>query len=270
VAGLIFGNYGAKIGMSPTTKVNIHSFWDVLALFANSLVFLLVGLEIAYIDLTDKWGLIISAIIIVLAARTIAVYAALLPVKGIPSKWKHILNWGGLKGSLSIALALSLPVDFPGRDSIIVLSFSIVFFSLLVQGLTIPSLIKVLKIKGESKEQAEYEEAVASVHRYEHAINRLQQLKKEAVISSVVFERLNALYTHKKEKEKERLDEMYDSHPEWRRNQERIARIEMLYAEYEAVERLIRKEMISGKLASEQMEHILDEIEINKKTETAE
>jgi CPA1 family monovalent cation:H+ antiporter len=265
VAGLIFGNYGAKIGMSPTTKINIHSFWDVLALFANSLVFLLVGLEIAYINLNNKWGLIIIAIIIVLAARTISVYVTLIPVKGIPSKWKHVLNWGGLKGSLSIALALSLPIDFPGRENIIVLSFSIVFFSLLVQGLTIPSLIKMLNIKGQTKEIVEYEVTVAAVHRYEHAIKRLQQLKKEAVISSVVFDRIHELYKHKREEENKKLDVMYQTHPEWKRSQERLAKIELLYAEHEAIERLLRKELISSKLADEEIERILDEIEITKR-----
>jgi CPA1 family monovalent cation:H+ antiporter len=264
VAGLIFGNYGAKIGMSPTTKVNIHSFWDVLALFANSLVFLLVGLEIAYIDIENKLGLIISAILIVLAARTIAVYVSLVPVKGIPSKWKHILNWGGLKGSLSIALALSLPGDFPGRENIIVLSFSIVFFSLIVQGLTIPSLIKRLNIKGHTKEKSEYDVTVTAVHRYDYAIKRLQKLKNEAVISTVVFDRMNKLYEFKREEEKKKLDDMYESHPEWKNSQERLAKIELLYAEHEAVERLLRKEMISSQLAEEEIERIIDEIEKNK------
>jgi monovalent cation:H+ antiporter, CPA1 family len=261
VAGLIFGNYGAKIGMSPTTKINIHSFWDVLALFANSLVFLLVGLEIAYININDKWGLIVSSILIVLAARTISVYGALLPLKGVPARWKHVLNWGGLKGSLSIALALSLPGDFPGREDIIILAFSVVFFSLLVQGMTISSMVNKLNIKGPSKEKTEYEEVMTAVHRYDYAIDRLQQLMREAVISSIVFERMKALYDHKRDEASKRLDIMYEEHPEWRKTQEHIASIEALYAEHEAIERLLRKDMISSQLAEEEIERIIDNIE---------
>lgn len=77
VAGLIFGNYGAKVGMSNKTKVNIDSFFDTITFFANSLVFLMIGLEIKNIDLTHKWGYIITAIVIVLLSRTIALYISL-------------------------------------------------------------------------------------------------------------------------------------------------------------------------------------------------
>ncbi|PNB46142.1 sodium:proton antiporter, partial [Pseudomonas sp. GW456-E7] len=89
-----------------------------------------VGLEITRIDLTDKWGLAIMAIVIVLIARSAAVYISLAFIKKFPSTWKHTINWGGLKGSLSIALVLSLPRDFPGREDILVFAFSVVLFSL--------------------------------------------------------------------------------------------------------------------------------------------
>ncbi|PJN54862.1 Na(+)/H(+) antiporter NhaH [Paenibacillus sp. GM2FR] len=144
VGGLIFGSYGARIGMSETTKMNINSFWDVITLVANSLIFLMIGLEIKHIDFTDKWALIGASILIVLIGRTLAVYVSMKSLKSFPASWKVILNWGGLKGSLSIALALSLPTTFEGRDDILVLTFSVVLFSLLVQGLTIKPLVKKL------------------------------------------------------------------------------------------------------------------------------
>lgn len=80
-AGLVFGNYGGKIGMSPTTKLNINNFWDVLALIANSLVFLMIGLEITVIDLTINWSLVLTTIVIVLIGRFIAVYLSLAFMK---------------------------------------------------------------------------------------------------------------------------------------------------------------------------------------------
>ncbi|MCP3764881.1 cation:proton antiporter [Domibacillus sp. A3M-37] len=128
VAALIFGNYGARIGMSPTTKLNINNFWEVIALLANSLVFLMIGLEITRIDWADKWGLVLTAIFIVLIARSVAVYVSLAFIKNFLSFWKHTINWGGLKGSLSIALALSLTRDFVGREDILILTFSGFYF----------------------------------------------------------------------------------------------------------------------------------------------
>ncbi|MCA0756360.1 sodium:proton antiporter [Paenibacillus sp. N4] len=152
-AGLIFGNYGAKIGMSETTKVNINSFWDVVTLIANSLIFPMIGIEIKNIDFSDKWVTIAAAVVIVLAGRTIALYASTQWIKGFPRSWKAILNWGGLKGSLSIALALSLPASFEGREDVLVLTFSVVLFSLLVQGLTIKPLVMKLGLGNKAKEK---------------------------------------------------------------------------------------------------------------------
>lgn len=146
VSGLIFGSYGKRIGMSETTSQNINTFWDVVTLIANSLIFLMIGLEIRNIDFTDKFGLIALAIVIVLVGRTVATFASLQPVKGFPNPWKLLLNWGGLKGSLSIALALSLPSSFEGREDVLVLTFSVVLFSLIVQGLTLKPLIVKLGI----------------------------------------------------------------------------------------------------------------------------
>ncbi len=149
VSAIIFGNYGARVGMSETTKMNISSFWDVITLIANSLIFLMIGLEIKNIDLTDKVGIIVLAIIIAIAGRTIALYTSLLAVKNFSWKYKILLNWGGLKGSLSIALALSLPTSFEGRDDVLILTFSVVLFSLLIQGLTIKPLIRKLNLRKE-------------------------------------------------------------------------------------------------------------------------
>ncbi|OIK11570.1 sodium:proton antiporter [Bacillus sp. MUM 116] len=146
VAALILGNYGSRIGMSPTTRLNISIFWDVAVLLANSVVFLMVGLEITRIGLSNKWGIIFGAILIVLIARSIAVYLSFILDKDFPWSWKHIINWGGLKGSLSIALVLNLPYSFKERDELLVLTFFVVLFSLVVQGLTVKPLIKFLGV----------------------------------------------------------------------------------------------------------------------------
>lgn len=148
--GFVFGDYGGKIGMSEITERYINSFWDVIALIANSLIFLIVGLEIRNIDLSGQWGIIIVAILIVIGARIIALYISTRPAKSLNRKERILLNWGGLKGSLSIALALSLPASFDGKETVLLLTFSVVLFSLLVQGLTLKPLIRILGLSKES------------------------------------------------------------------------------------------------------------------------
>ncbi|MDQ0872732.1 CPA1 family monovalent cation:H+ antiporter [Paenibacillus sp. V4I3] len=145
-AGLLLGTYGKKIGMSDFTLEKMDSFWEVIAFIANALIFLMVGLEISNIDFTDKWLEIGGSILIVVAARFIAVYVSLLRDRSIPSAWKPIIAWGGLKGSLSIALILSISPSFEGRDLLLAMTFSNVVFSLLIQGTTVSKLVSKLKV----------------------------------------------------------------------------------------------------------------------------
>ncbi len=261
-AGLIFGNYGAKIGMSPTTKLNINNFWDVLALLANSMVFLMIGLEITNIDLSDMWGMIGLAIIIVLISRSISVYTSLAFVRKFPFSWKHILNWGGLRGSLSIALVLSLPLNFPYREKLLVLAFSVVLFSLVFQGLTIKHLVNLLGIQKKSEELLKYEELITRIHRVKKAKVDLEKIKNEAIISHYVYEKLLEEYNRKDMYYHELLTQLYEEHPEIEEKELDKAKKQILYSEYAAVEELTKKHMISDKISSKQKEEIIDTLEI--------
>jgi NhaP-type Na+/H+ and K+/H+ antiporters len=148
-AGLVLGNYGRSIGMSEKTQQSLEIFWDTISFIGNSLIFYLVGLEIQRINITQYLPVTIIAIVAAILSRSVAVYLSTIKT-GLPTSWKHILNWGGLKGSLSIALAVSLPLNFPRREAIVALTFGVVFFSLVVQGLTIGRLIRRIRLtKGE-------------------------------------------------------------------------------------------------------------------------
>ena len=258
VAALIFGNYGSKIGMSPTTKLNISNFWDVAALLANSLVFLMVGLEITRINLTDKIGLIFIAIIIVLVGRSIAVYSSLALIKNFPTSWKHILNWGGLKGSLSIALVLSLPRDFSSREDILILAFSVVLFSLVIQGLTIKPLIAKLGVKATSKGSEGYEELIARVHRYETAIAEIHNVKKKLYITDPIIKSLADKYELQINDLHQKLEELFEQNPELKENQIAALRKHSLYAEHDAINQLVKEEIISNEVAEREHEAITD------------
>ncbi len=264
IAALIFGNYGGKIGMSPTTKLNINSFWDVAALLANSLVFLMVGLEITRIDLLDKWPYIFAAILLVLVARSIAVYTSLSLIGNFPHLWKHILNWGGLKGSLSIALVLSLPRDFPGREDVLILGFSVVLFSLVVQGLTIKPLIKVLGVNPKEEGHEEFEKLLSQLHRYETAISEIHRVKQKLYITDPVSNELIETYKKRIDMLKAQLDELFERNPVLKADQLSTLKKHALYAEYDAIAKLEKEEIISSSIAEKEYDAITNSIVHNE------
>ncbi|MED3971718.1 cation:proton antiporter [Priestia megaterium] len=147
VGGIILGNYGRNVGMSDLTHEKVNSFWETIAFLSNTLIFLLVGLEVSRINFLDKGWIIVISILIVILARFIAVYISLSFDKSIPTLWKPIIAWGGLKGSLSIALILGVTPEFAGRDLLLAMTFSNVVFSLLIQGTTLKKLVSILGIK---------------------------------------------------------------------------------------------------------------------------
>jgi monovalent cation:H+ antiporter, CPA1 family len=147
-AGLIVGNFGAKKGMSDQTRAALSSFWEYLAFVMNSLIFLLIGLEVHVDPLAHAWLPIVFAIAAVVIGRSVSIYL-LAPVSNlfaetIPLRWQHVMVWGGLRGALALALALSLDDTFPNRDRVLDLTFGVVVFSILVQGLTMKPLLRVL------------------------------------------------------------------------------------------------------------------------------
>ena len=147
IGGIVFGNYGKKIGMSAVTEAYIASFWDIVSFVGNTILFLLIGLVVYRLDVFSNWKVSLITILIVLIARTIAVNISLLKIKTFTNNEKFLINWGGLKGALSIALALTLPADFPYRENILLIVYTNVVFSLLIQGLSIPKVIMYIKNK---------------------------------------------------------------------------------------------------------------------------
>ena len=128
-AGLITGSLGPQ-GMSPTTRIVLYNFWEYITFLVNSLVFLLIGLEVDIQALLGSWQPILWAIGAVLLARLVVVYG-LSWITGrltepISLRWRHILAWGGLRGALSLALALSLPAAFgPDRELLRTMAFGV-------------------------------------------------------------------------------------------------------------------------------------------------
>jgi monovalent cation:H+ antiporter, CPA1 family len=149
-AGLVIGNFAAKTGMSARTLTALRSFWEYASFIINSLVFLLIGLEVRFGSVLRAWKPILIVVAAIFLGRILSVYT-LVPFSNLFSKpisfvWQYVLVWGGLRGALSLALALSLDSTFPYRDQILSLTFGVVVFSILVQGLSITPLPRMLRL----------------------------------------------------------------------------------------------------------------------------
>jgi CPA1 family monovalent cation:H+ antiporter len=196
VAGLILGNYGRQKGMSPTTQVAVSSFWEYAAFVVNSLVFLLIGLEMQLSVLAENLVPIGWAVMAMLAARVMAVYG-LVPLANrfaapVPFRWQHILVWGGLRGSLSIALVLSLPTTLPGRSQLVVMIFGTVMFSLLAQGLTIKPLLQWLRFAKPQPELRQYELLQGQLLAEAAALAELDALRGQGVMTEHSYQAFRA------------------------------------------------------------------------------
>jgi Na+:H+ antiporter len=193
-AGLMCGNLGPQ-GMSPTTRIVLFNFWEFVAFLANSLVFLLIGLQMYVPDLIGAWWPIVAAVVAVLLARGIVTYGlgwlANRFVEPIPLRWVHVLNWGGLRGAIALALALSLPAALgTDRDLIRFMAFGVVLFTLLVQGTTMKPLLRRLGIAERDPVQTEYEMRHARLMAYRAAAVHLDKLHRDGFLSEHAWEKL--------------------------------------------------------------------------------
>jgi CPA1 family monovalent cation:H+ antiporter len=145
VMGVVVGNHGRRRAMSQVTRKYLDMFWELIDAILNSILFVLIGFEIALLKFPKELFLpAAAALLMVLTSRLFTVAVPMQVFKnsfGLPEgSWK-VLTWGGLRGGISVALALSLPLG-PERDIVVTLTYVIVIFSILVQGLSIGALIR--------------------------------------------------------------------------------------------------------------------------------
>lgn len=143
--GLIIGNHGRALAMSDQTRQHVDMFWELIDSFLNSALFVLIGLEAVLIPFSKSLLLpAVIAIVVTLAARLLSVGAPVWMLRatfGLPQGSWQVLTWGGLRGGISVALALSIPSG-PHHDMVLTLTYVVVVFSILVQGLSIGALVR--------------------------------------------------------------------------------------------------------------------------------
>lgn len=243
-AGLVNGNIGPR-GMSPTTRIVVINFWEYAAFLSNSFIFLLIGLRIDLNDLFNSWQLVAWAVLSVLIARAINVYGLFFFTREVPSKWKHVLFWGGLRGAISLALALSLPDILEDSNQIQLMAFGVVLFTLLVQGFSMAPLVRRLELVERSEMQDEYERrharAVASRAAYEH----LERRYRQGLLSDHVWKTLAPFLAEHSRHLADAVREVFTSDPRVEVEEMDTARREALRAQRSALNSLRRDGVIS-------------------------
>lgn len=193
-AGLITGSLGPQ-GMSPTTRIVLNNFWEYVTFLVNSLVFLLIGLEVDIPALAGAWQPILLAIGAVLIARLVVIYGLNWITnrvgEPISLRWQHVMAWGGLRGALSLALALSLPLSIgANRELFRAMAFGIALFTLLIQATTMSPLIRRLGIITTNPTQVDYTQRHARLNALRSAESYMERQYREGLLSSLAWERI--------------------------------------------------------------------------------
>lgn len=262
-AGLMIGNFGAEFGMSSRTRVALWSFWEYLGFAVNSVVFLLIGIAVDVNDLFNAWPAIGVAVISVLLGRLISTYL-LTPIanstnNGIPKSWQPVLFWGGIHGSVSIALALSLGPLFAYGHEILTMTFGVVTFSIIIQGLTVKPLVRRLGL--EEIRENQYDRVKVHQMATTAALSELDELEAGHVVSSQVCRQLRIELQERIKRLHNEVDALHGRYRTWADEETKIARIRMLGAEKAVIHRAAADGVISFHMAEEMLARADDELD---------
>jgi monovalent cation/hydrogen antiporter len=260
-AGVYVGWQAPRLA-SAATRLLGFSFWEVLVYLANAVLFILVGLQLRPI-LEDLGGTAVA----VLVAQGALVSAVVIAVRlgwgfSIPylvrlvdrrpsqvmrragARERLMIGWSGMRGAVSLAAALALPLDFPMRNLILFLTFSVILATLVVQGLTLPALIRWLRLEDDdSEEREELKGRLAATH---SALDRLDELAGADWTRDDTVERLRAMYEFRRRRLKTRGGYLEDDGVEDRSQAYQRLLRELLEAQRQAIVRLRNQGQISN------------------------
>ncbi|MBD2667071.1 Na+/H+ antiporter [Richelia sinica FACHB-800] len=270
VAGLIVGTVGLSDNVSASTRLTLLSFWESIAFGVNSFIFLLIGLEIDLITLWRNLPAVLLAIVAYQAGRILSIYPLLALVswfdRPIPWRWQHVLFFGNIKGSLSMALALSIPGTVTGREQLIAIVFGIVLLSLLGQGLSLPWSVKKLQLSESSASHQKIEELQAQLITAKAAQDELDTLLKTGILPKAVYEEMRSNYQVQVATAEKSLREFYNRRSdEFDGESNKFIQLDairrrLLLAEKGALNEAMRKRIISEEIVRERLRKIDEQL----------
>jgi len=242
---------------SVQTRLQGEALWSIVAFVLNALVFALVGLQLSGIldQITGTSGWQLTKYALLVTGTVIVTRIVWLPIfawrrRHKPFTHTFLISWAGMRGAVSLAAALAIPLTtdagraFPHRDLIIFLTFCVILGTLVLQGLSLPGLIRMLRIEQDTVE--EVENAQARIRAAEAALARLEELTDEEWVRDDTAERLRGLYNFRRNRFSSRFDEESDGAIEEQSQAYQRLRRELLDAERAAVAELGRAGAISG------------------------
>jgi CPA1 family monovalent cation:H+ antiporter len=260
-AGMMCGSYGARTGMSPSTRIAVESFWEYVAFALNSIVFLLIGFEVRVSALVRSWQAILVAYLVVTLGRAVLVCLATLFLRRtretMPWSWSAVLTWGGLRGGLSMVLVLALPRDFPHRDLLVTMTFGVVILSILLQGLSMKLLLRKLKLAGTGADRLAYERERGMMLAKTAALSALEQLLKDGAVHLEVVTQLRDEYARAIADAEQRIKDLHLQAEALRTEEQYAARRHLLIVEKDTLLASFRK----GYLSQEAHEKLLADVD---------
>lgn len=243
-AGIVFGNHAIPCAMSNNTRLLLLGFWEYLAFLANSLVFLLIGTQVDLSQLVTQAGPILIAFLLLLATRALMV-ALVAPFTRLSLSWNLVLTWGGVRGSIAMALALGLTL--PERDQLLLITFGVVLLSLFVQGLTMKPLIASLKLAARPSNLLEHELTLGELVATEAALRELEAQQHRFHLAPAAQKDCIRQLEERAEQLRLQLEAATAAHPEVLEEQARDARTLVRNARLVA----LREAVAAGVLSAE-------------------
>ena len=208
-SGLVIGTKSFDKEVYPAIKLTTEVFWNYVAFLANSLIFLLIGISINIDLLIHYWQWIVIAYVAMMIARYLVVFVTwgifASSSYRFPFGWSVIMGWGGIRGALTMVLAMSLPDSFKYKEIIVTMVFGVVLLSILIQGITMSFLIKLFKLNISKEEILEYEEIKTRIKIIQNIIAYLNELKSKMIVSENVYDELIKEYRDKLDKLNENI-----------------------------------------------------------------
>lgn len=256
-AGLIVGNVGFR-NTSPSTRITLDNFWEVLAFLVNSMVFLIIGLQINLSELRPSLADVGVAIGAVVVGRIFVVYGLgavhrrIQPSRAIPRGYQHVQYWGGLRGAISLALALTLAdagFEDDVVDKVLLMTFGVVLFTLLIQGTSMSTLIDRLGLAGLAPNEQEQQIRQARVYALRSGKAELEKLGQGGVLFRDMSQAMISTYNKQLAEAQGRLGSHLGLHPELEIGMLLQARRDAVVAERTAVSDLGRRGLIGDSVA---------------------
>jgi CPA1 family monovalent cation:H+ antiporter len=261
VTGMLAGNFGAKYGMSASTRVAVVSFWEYAAFVANSIIFLLIGLDVDPLQLLRDWPAILIAWLAMLLARGLFVGLTLPQIArlegGMPKGFGAVVAWGGVRGGIAMVLALGIPREFEFRTLAVHCIFGAALLTILVQSTTIGRLLKRLGLVSDRRAFEVVERLRGRLRALQAALSYLERQRELGVIPVAVYDELQGELRREAESLQQEREAARDTVDQVRKEEILALRRKLLLVRKES----LRQASVDGAIDPDVMRRLVGELD---------